>query len=74
MQPPDQSFRNLHFKGAAARITLPAMDTSTPDLAAWIGRSETLRDTITEAPLRALDATLDHAPREFARGLALPPL
>jgi 3-methylfumaryl-CoA hydratase len=74
MQCVDQSIRNLHFKCDAATTTLNAMDTHTPDLTAWIGRSETLHDTITEAPIRALDATLDHPARPIANGLAIPPL
>ena len=44
------------------------------DLSAWIGRSETLRDTFTAAPVRALSATLDHAEAPDAPGSALPPL
>ncbi len=44
------------------------------DLAAWIGRSETLTDLITPAPVRGLTATLDHDPIEVGAGLPLPPL
>jgi 3-methylfumaryl-CoA hydratase len=44
------------------------------DLTNWIGRSETLHDTITAAPVRALNATLDHAPLPVAPGLPIPPL
>ena len=44
------------------------------DLTAWIGRSETLHDTITEAPIRALNATLDHEPLPIAPGLPILPL
>ncbi len=44
------------------------------DLKSWIGRSETLRDTITETPVKALNATLDHAPLDVHAGLPLPPL
>ena len=40
----------------------------------WIGRSETLRDTIAEAPVRALNATLDHAPMVVDAGTPLLPL
>ncbi len=39
------------------------------DLAAWIGRSETLTDLITPAPVRGLNATLDREPIEVAAGL-----
>jgi 3-methylfumaryl-CoA hydratase len=42
------------------------MDKPSAELSAWTGRSETLHDTITEAPIRALDATLDHPPRPSA--------
>ena len=44
------------------------------DLSAWIGRSETLHDTIVAAPVRALTATLDHAATVVASGTPLPPL
>ena len=44
------------------------------DLAAWIGRSETVHDTITAAPVLALAATLDHADAPVANGDVLPPL
>lgn len=44
------------------------------DLKAWIGRQETLRDSVTETPVRALNATLDHPAMEVARGTPLPPL
>ncbi len=46
----------------------------TEDLTAWIGRSESLRDTITAAPVRALTATLDHPAADVAAGTPLPPL
>jgi 3-methylfumaryl-CoA hydratase len=44
------------------------------DLTAWIGRSETLHDTLHPTPVRALDATLDHPPVDAAPGTPLPPL
>ncbi len=44
------------------------------DLAAWIGRSETLHDTLHATPPRALNATLDHPAADFATGTPLPPL
>ena len=44
------------------------------DLKAWIGRSETLYDTITPAPVLALDATLDHPPTPVTAGTVLHPL
>jgi 3-methylfumaryl-CoA hydratase len=43
-------------------------------LSDWIGRQEVLRDSITAAPVRALNATLDHEPMPIATGLVLPPL
>ena len=45
-----------------------------PDLNAWIGRQETVRDTIGATPVKALNATLDHAPIEVGTGTPLPPL
>ncbi|MBL8345335.1 MAG: MaoC family dehydratase N-terminal domain-containing protein [Rubrivivax sp.] len=44
------------------------------DLRAWIGRSETVADTITAAPVTALAATLDHPAAAVAPGTPLPPL
>lgn len=51
-----------------------APDPDAPDLAAWIGRSETLHEVIGPTPLLALNATLDHAPIEAPPGTPLPPL
>ncbi len=50
------------------------MDTPVAQLTSWIGRSETLRDTITLAPVVALTATLDLPPRDVTAGTPLPPL
>ena len=44
------------------------------ELQSWIGRSQTLQDTITETPVRALNATLDHPGFDVQQGWALPPL
>ena len=44
------------------------------DLAAWIGRSETVVDTIGPTPVAALGATLDHPPSIVRAGAPLPPL
>jgi 3-methylfumaryl-CoA hydratase len=44
------------------------------DLAAWIGRSETVVDTIGPTPVAALGATLDHPPAAVSAGTPLPPL
>ena len=43
-------------------------------LADWIGRTQTVADAIGPTPVLALDATLDHAPREVPTGTPLPPL
>ncbi|URI06314.1 MaoC family dehydratase N-terminal domain-containing protein [Aquincola tertiaricarbonis] len=43
-------------------------------LAAWIGRSETLRDQVGATPVLALSATLDHPAAEAPAGTPLPPL
>ena len=43
-------------------------------LQSWEGRSETLRDDITAAPVRALSATLDRDDAEPVAGTELPPL
>jgi 3-methylfumaryl-CoA hydratase len=44
------------------------------DLHTWVGRSETVRDTISATPVRALQATLDHGPIDVQAGMPLPPL
>ena len=44
------------------------------DLAAWIGRTETLHDTLHPTPVAALHATFDHAQVSVEAGTALPPL
>jgi 3-methylfumaryl-CoA hydratase len=43
-------------------------------LQTWQGRTETLHDTVTAAPVRALSATLDRDDPEPAAGTLLPPL
>jgi 3-methylfumaryl-CoA hydratase len=43
-------------------------------LQTWQGRTETLHDEVTAAPVRALSATLDRDDPEPARGAVLPPL
>ncbi len=50
------------------------MITPNPELSAWIGRREAVHDTIVATPLRALAATLDHAPAPAPAGTPLPPL
>lgn len=61
------------------------METSTSNIATldaaaidhlreWVGRSETLEDTLCAAPLRGFSATLDRDDPAPVRGTALPPL
>jgi len=50
------------------------MNPSSDDLAAWIGRSETVNDQIGPTPVIALTATLDHPAVPVPPGTALPPL
>jgi 3-methylfumaryl-CoA hydratase len=57
---------------ASIRATIvPMPDT---DLQAWVGRTETLHDDITAAPLRAFSATLDRDDAPSTRGTPVPPL
>jgi 3-methylfumaryl-CoA hydratase len=44
------------------------------DLAAWVGRTETLDDLIAPAPVRGLLATLDHPSDAIGPGTPVPPL
>ena len=44
------------------------------NLTEWIGRSETLRDQVTAAPVRGLNATLDHPALAVENGMPLFPL
>ena len=44
------------------------------DLAAWVGRSETVHDTLGPTPVAALAATLDHPAAPVPVGAVLPPL
>jgi 3-methylfumaryl-CoA hydratase len=50
------------------------MNTDTPKLAEWVGRSETVEDMVTATPCAALAATLDHEPLRPPPGTPLPPL
>jgi 3-methylfumaryl-CoA hydratase len=50
------------------------MNSPDHDLAAWIGRSETVTDTLAPTPVQALTATLDHAAAPVPAGTPLPPL
>ncbi len=43
-------------------------------LRAWIGRSETVHDTIGATPVKALAATLDHPAAAVPTSTPLPPL
>jgi 3-methylfumaryl-CoA hydratase len=47
---------------------------TTTDLAAWIGKSETVDDVVTATPYAALSATLDHGVERPAAGTPLPSL
>jgi len=47
---------------------------ATSDLAAWVGRTETVHDTATATPYGALSATLDRPAERPAEGTSLPPL
>ena len=49
-------------------------NTQSPGLEDWIGRTDTLRDVVTAAPVAALDATLDNGNAVPDSGDALPPL
>jgi 3-methylfumaryl-CoA hydratase len=50
------------------------VDADTSELKAWIGRSETVHDTVGTTPVVALNATLDHPATAVAAGTPLPPL
>jgi 3-methylfumaryl-CoA hydratase len=54
--------------------TTMATDAAPTEWQAWIGRSETVHDTVTAAPVRALTAVLDHPAVAVEPGAALPPL
>ena len=51
-----------------------SVEANSSELNSWIGRSETLRDTIGPTPVVALTATLDHPATPVDAGTALPPL
>ncbi len=50
------------------------MKTESEDLRSWVGRSETVLDTIGATPVAALTATLDHPASPTPTGTPLPPL
>ena len=50
------------------------MQAQQSELKAWIGRSETVFDTISATPVLALTATLDHPAAAVEAGTPLPPL
>jgi len=50
------------------------VEASSNELNSWIGRSETLGDTVGPTPVVALIATLDHPATPVDTGTALPPL
>jgi len=50
------------------------MSTTETEHAAWVGRSQTVHDSITATPVAALAATLDHPDAPVTPGTPLPPL
>ena len=50
------------------------MSATHEELKAWIGRSETVHDTVQPTPVVALTATLDHPAAPVVAGTPLPPL
>jgi 3-methylfumaryl-CoA hydratase len=50
------------------------VDAQQSELTSWIGKSETVRDTIVPTPVVALTATLDHPPAAVEAGTPLPAL
>ncbi|MDR3452003.1 MAG: MaoC family dehydratase N-terminal domain-containing protein [Rhodoferax sp.] len=54
--------------------TVPLDAATLAHLQSWVGKTETLSDDITAAPVRALSATLDRDDPAPAPGTALPPL
>ena len=50
------------------------MKDAVPDISAWVGRSETVHDTLGPTPVAALAATLDHVAAPVPAGTPLPPL
>jgi 3-methylfumaryl-CoA hydratase len=50
------------------------VNTPETDLRSWIGRSQTVRDTVNPTPVVALTATLDYPVTPVEPGTALPPL
>ena len=50
------------------------MNDNIHDLRAWVGRSETVHDTVGATPVAALTATLDHPAAPVPPGTPLPPL
>src|SRR5437764_5223911 len=48
--------------------------TTNADLSSWIGKTETVTDSVTATPYAALSATLDRAPERPPMGTPLPQL
>ena len=48
--------------------------TTSADLSRWVGKTETVDDTVTATPYAALSATLDRPAERPAVGTPLPPL
>ena len=68
-------FCGWHFTNQCRTGQNCPMETQTsPNPQDWIGRAETVNDTVTATPCAALAATLDHPSDRPAPGFALPPL
>ncbi len=51
----------------------PERTASMSELSAWVGRNETVHDTLSPTPVAALTAILDHSAAQVPTGDALPP-
>jgi 3-methylfumaryl-CoA hydratase len=60
--------------GSAAQVDPSAQEPTMANLADWIGKAESLSDSVTAAPVAALSATLDRDDGEPHPGSILPPL
>ena len=53
---------------------MPGETKDAAELVRWVGKTETVTDTVTATPYAALSATLDHPPERPPAGTKLPPL
>lgn len=71
-------FKHCSQRGLAPPCLSMTEPRITPELLAhlqgWVGKTETVADTITAAPVRSLSATLDRTDPAPVAGTALPPL